>query len=196
MTKTQWIFLVGLLMLCVNSSFASANEESDRAALREIKKAYETAVNEGKPSDLAPYLSESVTAVMVTDEEVTGLAGLEAYWRKIQDLIGKGGTYKVQVQVDKTDLFGDLAISRGTTTELVHLASGKDFHYSARWTTVCRRENGAWKLLRMHSSMDPIQNEFVKASKSAGQWIWGGTGLAIGAIGAAAGLWILKKRSS
>src|SRR5215472_6671728 len=103
------------VILCAVGSPVRADEESDRAALRMIRTNYMEAVNSGDPSKMAPFLSKEVTGVMVTGEEVKGLDGLVAYWKKIQDLIGTGGSYHVAVNVDKTDLYGDIAVSRGST---------------------------------------------------------------------------------
>jgi hypothetical protein len=51
---------------------------------------------------------------------------LKAYWKQIQDLIGPGGSYLVTVNVAKTDLYGDVAVSRGDTQDVVQLGSGRE----------------------------------------------------------------------
>lgn len=159
-----------------------ADEEADRASLRTIKAAYEEAVNGRTPLKIAPYLDENVTGVMVTGDPITGLAGLEAYWKKIQDLIGEGGIYQVKVNTEKTDLFGDLAVSYGTTDEIVTLANGKEFKFNSLWNTVCRKENGEWKVIRMQATMDPVSNTFVTAKRSADKFTYAGLGLVAGIV--------------
>lgn len=103
----------------------------------------------------------NATGVMVTGEPVAGLVGLEAYWNKIQGLIGPGGSYQVKVNVDKSDLYGDLAVSSGTTDDTVRLASGKELRFNSLWTTISRKENGEWKLIRLQATMDPVENVFI-----------------------------------
>src|SRR5437016_3042511 len=90
-------------ILCCLNSTARAEREADRAALSSIRTNYMDAVNSGDLSKFTPHLSKGVTGVMVTGEEVKGLEGLQSYWKKIQDLIGPGGSYQVTVNADKTD---------------------------------------------------------------------------------------------
>ena len=185
MRKTN---LVKAVMLSCALLFAStdirADEEADHAELRKIKAAYEEAVNKADPTKIAPYLSENVTGVMITGEEVKGFAGLEAYWKKIQQLMGPGGTYHVKVNADSTEFHGDVSISRGNTEDVVKLASGTEFRFTSFWTAVCRKENGAWKVVRMQATMDPVDNVFVKARVQT-------TKIAYGAIGVVSALLVV-----
>ena len=183
------------VLLCVSNSSARADDESDRAALRLIRTNYMEAVNSGDPSKIAPHLGKDVTGVMVTGEEVKGFDGLVAYWKKIQDLIGPGGSYHVNVNVDKTDLFGDVAVSRGKTDDVVRLGSGKELKFNSLWTAVCHKEDGAWKVMRMEAAMDPVDNVFIALRLQK-------TRLGAGAVGFVAGLvlafaiCLLKRRSA
>lgn len=152
--------LFAIVLLAIVSP-TRADLESDRAELRVIKAAYEEACKTGDPTKLAPYLAKETTGVMVTGEEVVGLDGIKAYWAKIQSLMGPGGTYSPTVNVETTEVFGDVAVSRGTTDDAVRVAGGKELKFNSRWTAVCRRENGAWKIHRMQASLDPIQNVFI-----------------------------------
>ena len=165
-----------------------ADEELDHAELRNIKAAYEEAVNNADPAKIALYLSENVTGVMITGEEVKGFAGLEAYWKKIQELMGPGGTYHVKVNADKTEFHGDVSVSRGNTEDVVKLASGKEFHFSSFWTAVCKKENGVWKVIRMQATMDPVDNVFVAARVKTNRIIYG----VIGAVVALAVVFVVR----
>jgi ketosteroid isomerase-like protein len=169
------------LTVFVLTAPARADDESDRAGLRLILTNYMEAVNSGAPAKIAPFLSKEVTGVMVTGEEVKGFEGLEAYWKKIQNLIGPGGNYHVTVNVDKTDLFGDIAVSRGNTEDVVRLATGKELRFDSRWTSVCHKENGSWKVVRMQAAMDPVDNVFISLRLQK-------TRLAAGAVGLLAGI--------
>src|SRR5439155_859252 len=132
------LILFGLCGLCIA---ACADDDADRAALREIKAAYEQAVNSNDLSKIAPHLADGVTGVMVTAEEIKSFKDLESYWQKIKGLIGAGGSYHVTVNVDKTDIVGDIAVSRGSTDDFVHSNAGRDFKFKSFWTSVCRKEN-------------------------------------------------------
>ncbi len=176
------IQVVTVAILCCLNSTVHADEEADRAALRLILTNYMDAVNSGNVSKLAPFLSKDVTGVMVTGEEVKGLDGLESYWKKIQDLIGPGGRYHVTVNVDKTDFYGDAAISRGNTEDVVHLGNGKELPFASHWTSICRRENGAWKVIRMQAAMNPVDNVFVSLKSQRDKLAFGVGGLVVGAL--------------
>ena len=169
-------------ILCCFVSTTRADEEADRAALRLIRTNYMEAIDSGQVAKLAPYLSKDVTGVMVTGEEVKGLDGLEAYWKKIQDLIGPGGSYHVAVNVDKTDLYGDVAVSRGSTEDVVRLGNRKELHFSSYWTSVCRKEDGAWKVVRMEASMNPVDNVFISLRLQKTKIVYGVGGLVVGVV--------------
>jgi ketosteroid isomerase-like protein len=183
-------------LLCALSSPVRADEESDRAALRMIRTNYMQAANSGDPSKIAPFLSKDVTGVMVTGEEIKGLDGLDAYWKRIQNLIGPGGGYRVTVNVDKTDLYGDIAVSHGNTDDVVRLGTGKELQFHSLWTAVCHKEGGVWKVVRMEAAMDPVDNIFVSLKIQKTRLIAGACGLAVGiALSIAVGL-LMRRRSS
>jgi ketosteroid isomerase-like protein len=174
------IGIVGFgLSLFISSS--RADDEIDRTALRMIRTNYMEAVNSADPSRIAPNLSKDVTGVMVTGEEVQGFDELTAYWKKIQGLMGPGGSYHVTVNVDKTELFGDIALSHGTTDDLVRLGTGKQLPFNSHWTAVCRKENGTWRVLRMQATMDPVDNVFISLRLAKSRLTAGAVGFVAGA---------------
>jgi ketosteroid isomerase-like protein len=133
-----------------------------------LKTIYEQAANEGKPELLKPYLDLEFSGVMVTGDEVDSFDSLEKYWAKIQKLLGEGGKYHVKVDVPALSILsGDLAVAHGTTVEEVTTSRGKQYNFTGRWTAVCRKREGQWKVLRIQGSMDPIANPFVLAAVSS-----------------------------
>jgi ketosteroid isomerase-like protein len=172
---------VALIFLGLNTA-AHADDEADRDALRLIRTNYMNAVNSGDLSLIKNDLSQEVTGVMVTGKPVAGFDGLVAYWKEVQGLIGQGGTYHVIVNVDKTDLFGDVSVSHGTTEETVRLASGKELDFSAYWTAVCHKENGEWKVVRMQATLNPIDNVFVSLRIKEMESVYGGIGFIAGIL--------------
>jgi ketosteroid isomerase-like protein len=181
--KTKHALVVAVAaVFCCWICIVHADDDSDRAALHMIRTNYEDAVNSGDLSKIKNDLSKEVTGVMVTGKSVEGYDGLVSYWKEVQDLIGPGGTYHVTVNVDKTDLFGDVAVSHGTTEEAVRLANGKELDFSAFWTAVCHKEDGAWKVVRMEATMNPIDNVFVSFQLKKAKLIYGIGGLVAGII--------------
>jgi ketosteroid isomerase-like protein len=147
---------------------ASAGEKEDHDALRALVPMYEKAANEGKPEVLKSYLDPDFTGVMVTGEEVGSFASLQDYWAKMQELMGPGGKYHVKVNVaERSILSGNLAVAHGTTSDDVTTSRGRQYHFEGRWTAVCRKQDGQWKVLRIHGSMDPVFNPFVVAAVRA-----------------------------
>ena len=176
------ILIAALTVFSGGLTMARADEETDRTALRQIRTNYVEAVNTGDLSKIKNDLSAAVTGVMVTGEPVAGFGGLENYWKQIQNLIGPGGTYHVAVNVDQTDLFGDVAVSHGTTAETVRLASGKELDFTAQWTAVCHKEEGIWKVVRIQATLNPVDNVFVALQLKKARLICGGLGLVAGLL--------------
>lgn len=182
MKTNQIIIIATAAIFCCWNTITRADEEADRAALRLIKTNYVEAVNSGDLSKIKNGLSQKVTGVMVTGKSVEGYDGLVSYWKEIQDLIGPGGTYHVTVNVDKTDLFGEVAVSYGTTEETVQLADGKKLDFSAFWTSVCHKEDGTWKVVRMQVTMNPVENVFVTLQLKKAKLVYGIAGFITGAL--------------
>lgn len=149
--------------VATNSSIP-ASDQADHDALRALVPVYEQAANQGKPELLKPYLDPEFSGVMVTGEEVTSSASLEEYWASIQRLMGPGGSYHVKVNVpEPAKISGDIAVAHGTTDDVVN-AKGNEYRFEGRWTAVCRKRDGQWKLLRIQASMPPLTNPFVMAT--------------------------------
>ena len=140
----------------------SPEEEAEWVKIRDLKKIYEEALQSNKLDSIAPYLSEHFTATMLSGEEISGLAGLKAYNEKTRQLIGDGATYKLQADHRPGWMSGDVAVAHGSTKETVVTSKNNRFDYQARWSAVLRKENGSWKLFRLHISLDPVGNPFAK----------------------------------
>ena len=184
-----------LTAIVAGAGAAGADEEADHEALRALKAVYEQAVNEDRLELLKPHLAEGFTGVMATAEPVAGYVGLEAYWRKVKAMIGAGGRYRTTLEADRSWIRGDIAVAKGTAREEILAGSGRTYRVTEPWTVVCVREGGAWKILRAHSGMDPLENEFVKAELRGIALASGGLMLAIGlAAGGFAGCLLTRSR--
>jgi ketosteroid isomerase-like protein len=184
---------VGSLLFA--TSAATADEAADHAALRQLVHDYEVAIQKGDPSLLQPYLAPGFTGVMVTGEEVNDYAALDAYWKKIQGLLGERGKYSVKVDIpEQATIAGDVAFAHGTTEDTAITSDGKEYKFTGFWTAICARQDDGWKIVRIHGSMDAITNTFVVAALRAASTsaaIFGGVaGFVVGAIL----FWILGRR--
>ena len=152
----------------------AADDEVEREALRALLPIYEQAVNQGKLSLLEPFLAPEFTAVVVTGEEIDSFNALNDYWGGIQELLGEDGTYQVKVNVDQPAyLAAETAVATGTTNDKVVTSAGNEFEFTSRWTAVLCNRSGEWKILRIHASMDPINNSFVKMARRTLAWTCG-----------------------
>ncbi len=179
--------ILALLALCLP---ALATEE-DKQALRELRAIYEKAIAERDLDALKPHLADDFSAVMITADEVKGFEGIVAYWGKVEEFIGEGGTYQVSVDPDDSIFEGNLAIAKGRALEKVKLGSGRQLEFTSRWTAIARKQGSAWKLVRIHATIDPVSNPIIDSLQRAKIWSVGGAGLVIGLI---AGLLIRRKK--
>jgi ketosteroid isomerase-like protein len=173
--------VLAFVSLTVSVPLLRADEEQERVALRALKTLYEQAVNEDKVELLAPHVDPDFQGVMLTSDAVSGFSGMNAYWKKIKDLMGPSGRYRVAVTAEPAQFAGDIAFAQGRTEDVVTLP-GKEYRLAGRWTAVCRKKDGAWKLYRIHASMDPIENPFVKDKIKASRLLYGGAGVLGGAL--------------
>jgi ketosteroid isomerase-like protein len=161
--------IIPLLALCLP---ALAIEE-DKQALRDLQAIYEKAIAERDIDALKPHLAHDFTAVMITAEEVKGFDGIAAYWTKVEEFIGDGGTYRVSVDPDDSIFEGNLAIAKGRAMEQVKLGNGKKLEFTSLWTAIARKEGAAWKLVRIHAAIDPVDNPIIKVLQGSKQWFIG-----------------------
>lgn len=157
-----------LLVLCL-PVFAV---EEDKVALRNLRAVYEKAIANRDLAALKPHLAGDFTAVMITADEVKGYDGILAYWKKVEDFLGKDGTYQVTIDPDDTIFEGNIAIAKGRANEHA-VRSGKALDFVSQWTAIARKEGGEWKLVRIQASIDPVENPIIKALQGHKQWIIG-----------------------
>jgi ketosteroid isomerase-like protein len=180
------VFCLMMTVMLQPARLGHADEEADRAALRKIRGLYEEVVKTDDLTKLMPYLAEDLTAVTPTGEEIKSPQELQAYFKKVWGMIGKGGTYEVKANLGRTDFYGDIAVSSGTTDEFIRSAAGNEFKQLGFWTAVTRKIDGQWKVIRMHGSMDPLTNSFVTTFHAAElkitKWVYGLGGLIVGLL--------------
>jgi ketosteroid isomerase-like protein len=160
-----------------------ADEAADHAALRGLVEKYEQTIEKKDTAILEPFLASDFSGVMVTGEEVKNYKTLQEYWQKIQAQIGDKGNYRVKINIpEPASITGNLAYAYGTSEDVVTTSAGKTYPFQGKWTAVCRKEGEQWKLVRIHGSMDAIQNSFVTAMVSAASWTSGIVGALVGFV--------------
>jgi ketosteroid isomerase-like protein len=136
-------------------------DEADHAALREYKALFEKAASEGQLDLLKPILHEPFSVVTYTDREFTDFESFKARWLKTRDEVVGNGSYKVTLLPDRSEIYGDIAIARGDSENILVSATGNRYEFTSHWTAVFRKQDGQWKVVRVHSSLDPFGNPMV-----------------------------------
>jgi ketosteroid isomerase-like protein len=161
--------ILSLLIILSAPLFAS---EDDKVALRNLRGVYEQAIAKRDLSALKPHLAADFTAVMITADEVRGYDGILAYWKKVEDFLGKDGNYQVNIDPDDTIFEGNIAIAKGRAREHV-VRNGKALDFTSQWTAIARKESAEWKIVRIQASIDPVKNPIITALQGYMQWIIG-----------------------
>lgn len=161
-----------LLSLLILLSVPVLASEEDKVALRTLRSVYEQAIANRDLTSLKPHLAADFTAVMITADEIKGYNGIVAYWKKVEDFLGKDGTYQVSVEPDDTIFEGNLAIAKGRAREHV-VRSGKTLDFISHWTAIARKEGAEWKLVRLQASIDPVSNPIITALQGYTHWLIG-----------------------
>jgi ketosteroid isomerase-like protein len=170
----------------VGLSFAGAADnpvdEAAHAALRNIRATYEKAASTGDLAPLKALFAPETSAVMTLGTEIKSFAELEAHWSYVRGLLGEGGTYQTTLKPETSLIFGDLALARGLSDEVARTGNGREFRFESKWTAVCRQIDGQWKVLRLHASMDPVNNVFTAAFQKQTRLTYGVGGIGLGLV--------------
>ena len=150
--------------LCWSASTAFAQQEpdeADHAALREYKALFEKAASENQLDLLRPLLHEPFSVVTYTDREFTDFEAFKGRWQKTRDEIVGNGSYQVTLRPERSLIFGDTAVARGDSDNVLVTSAGNEYRFTSHWTAVFRKQDGQWKIVRVHSSLDPFGNPMV-----------------------------------
>ena len=134
---------------------------------------------------------------MMTSRAVDSLQEMKSYWADMKRLMGAGGTYRTVVEPERSVILGDFALARGKTADVVTTGDGKVYRFGTNWTAVLQRQNGAWKILQVQGSMDPVNNEFVRTFMRDALLKYGGLAALVAlALGIALGVVIGRRRKT
>jgi ketosteroid isomerase-like protein len=159
------LFLLLALFTCgVPISAQEEEHHQDHEALRELRRVYEQAANENNLDLLKPYLHKDFSVVMMSNREFSDFDSLKKQWQITRDEIVGDGTYEMRLEPELSTFLGDIAIAQGDSKNRVVTGSGEELYFDAKWTAVCVKEEGKWKIFRGHGSLDPFRNEFVTST--------------------------------
>lgn len=159
------IFKVAAVLL-LNTFFAitcNAGElEAEHNKLRELKTIFENAINKNDLELLRPHIAKGFSFITISDEEYTDFDEFKKQWQIGRETLLKGGTYTLEIIPDLSDIRGNIAITKGDSKNIIITGAGDKYEYPAKWTGVCIQEDGEWKILRAHNSLNPFRNPMVE----------------------------------
>jgi ketosteroid isomerase-like protein len=172
-------------------------QEAEHAALREFKSLFEKAASENELDLLKPMLHEPFSVVTYTDREFTDFEAFKSRWQQTRDEIVGDGSYKVTLLPERSEIYGDMAIARGDSENILVTAAGNEYRFTSHWTAVFRKQDGQWKVARVHSSLDPFRNPMVVAEVTK-KMLQVGAGAAIGGllVGGIVAFFLARRRRS
>ena len=159
-----------------------SGSEADKNALRQLKARYEEAISTGHLTPLGDTLTPTASAVFLTGEEVKGLDAMQQYFDGIRQQLGPGSSYRVQVQPDDTQFFGDIALAHGVANETATLGNGTDLNYTTRWTAVLRKIDGTWKTERVQTTLNPFDNPVITSKTRFTAVLWSAIAAVVGVL--------------
>jgi ketosteroid isomerase-like protein len=140
----------------------AAADEAEHEALRQLKAAYERAISENNIDTLAPYFSDQFHGVMLTGRVVQSFDEVKRFWADMRELIGEGGSYTTTLNPERSVISGDMALARGSSSDVVVTSEKEEFRFTSYWTAVLQKQAGQWKLVQVQGTIDPIDNPFVR----------------------------------
>ena len=158
-TCLLWLFIA----MPVHAESIANDNAADHDALRKLKSLYEEAVNTNQLDLLKPHLDASYSAVTFTNREFTDWETFKTEWQKSRERFLQGGSYKVTLLPERSQILGDVAIALGDSKNVLVTGGGDEYQFSSRWTSICHKVDGQWKIRRIHSSIDPFRNPMVEA---------------------------------
>jgi len=182
MMQSRWVALLLCSAAWAQETARPPAEEAEWVKIRALKTVYEDAVSSNQIEKLRPYLAANFHATIVTGAEARSFDDLLKRNQEIHDLIGPGGSYQVKVSYEPGTMFGNVAVANGTAQETVVTGSGKRFDFVSKWLVNLVKEDGTWKLYRLQSTLDPVDNVFVHDTVKYTRLFFGGGGLAIGVL--------------
>lgn len=159
------------------------DREPDREQLRALKAVAEKAMSgEDMIHTLREHVTDDFTIVTFTSRQFDDFDVFVEEWNKSRKKFLDGGSFAVTMEPKPTVFEGDIAICHGDSTNVMVTGDGTRYEFQSPWTAVCRKEDGAWKIVRAHSSIDPFGNPVLNANVRRYFWM---IGLG-GAVGGAA----------
>jgi ketosteroid isomerase-like protein len=165
---------------------ATLAKEEDPAheELRTLRKGLIEAIQKNDIDALLTYLDPDVLVTWPNGEVSRKPEGVKAYYDRMMKGPGRiVDSLTSDPTVDElAHLYGDTAISTGTSKDHYHLADGKDLDLLTHWTAAVVKKDGKWKITAFHGSVDMFDNAVLRLAISRVAWWAGGIAAVVGII--------------
>ncbi|MBI4345670.1 MAG: nuclear transport factor 2 family protein [Elusimicrobia bacterium] len=121
----------------------------DEIDLMKLARIYERAINEQNVELLIPFMEAGFEGMSVTGTRISKPDELRALWKRVQELMKKGGPngrYKVQVKPKSIEVRGDEAKVTGETDEEFVTGDGKVLKYQLQFDTQFKKGPDGWRM--------------------------------------------------
>ena len=195
--------MFGVLCACIAlGTLPAAGEEPDHAIHEELRGLLHEvvgAINAGQYDRMLPYLTENFEATSITQEVMSGRAGVSKYFETWFGPTGYMRRMEMKLDADNlTEISPDKTwgLVRGKALEHYEAKDGDVFDFVTRWTAVMvHDDDGKWRLRAIHFGTNQLDNPVL--TKVQRTLIRDGIIGAIVAllIGLSIGWWLARRRA-
>jgi uncharacterized protein (TIGR02246 family) len=141
-----------------------AGREADRKAIQRLLRRVESAVNQQDTLAISECFSKDFFLTTTDQKLINGINELEAYYEKV--FTGPNARVKsVRATLNPgmiTRFINEsTGVCYGTASEHYVLRGGKSGDITSRWTAVCVKENGVWRVAVAHAGVDFLSNSVL-----------------------------------
>lgn len=184
-----------LFALCSAAHAQQTGTPEDHDALRKLMADTLTAINSKDYATAQGLMAKPFRATVLTQDSFTDFDTLKDYYENLytRDQL-RMKTVKLSATPDDLSQIysGTYAVSSGTTEEFYEMADGRSFTMHGRWSAVTAKQDGQWKIVAVHTGVNPIDNPILTAIEKATVWLAAGTAGA-GFLGGLVFAWLWRR---
>ena len=199
-TSPPWLICLlmaisGVVATAARLSAQEGDRSEDHAALIALRETFTEAINQRDFEAMKPLVTDDLTFISISNEKVSGIDGLSEYWANLFE--GENSILKritVAPSADAlTEFFGDsIGVAQGTSNDKFEFRKVGPRELTSRWTALVVKDQGQWKVARVHMSANVLDNPVLDASNTVGN-----LKLAAGAfVGFVLGALLMRRRRS
>jgi ketosteroid isomerase-like protein len=163
------------------------NTEAERERLRGLQAIFQKAVKENKMDVMRPHCGPHFSFVSFADRAFKDFESFFQRWQITRnEMVGENGSFETDLRPEPSLFFGDIAVCFGNSINKMQNKRGSQFEFTGNWTVIFKKEEGNWKVVRAHNSLDPFGNPMlidgVKRKVMLIAGIAGVIGLVLGAL--------------